>query len=225
MELVGAIQIERDEAIAEQARLSALLGEAASELDDVRAEAARSLEEQTEIYQELSADHDEALRALQHVRRRAAHLERRQEVLLAGLRSARNGPAGAVAELNEIKKPAIFPLLDQYRRTVERYAPVGSVRRANYQRLVSRAGLPRWPPRPCPDRRALGFSTLPTSDEPEVSIVIPVYNNWELTVACLRSLAFDSSAVQYEVIVVDDAVQRRDRGVSPPVSAVSPSSG
>ena len=50
-----------------------------------------------------------------------------------------------------------------------------------------------------------GIPTLPTSDEPEVSIVIPVYNNWELTVACLRSLAFDSSAVQYEVIVVDDA--------------------
>ena len=166
LELVGAIQIERDEAIAEQARLSALLGEAASELDDVRAEAARSLEEQTEIYQELSADHDEALRALQADGAGRVTLERRQEVLLAGLRSARNGPAGAVAELNEIKSSAMFPVLDQYRRTVERSTPVGSVRQGQLPAPRVQGHAPSWPPRPCPDRRAREFRPSPRLTKP-----------------------------------------------------------
>jgi GT2 family glycosyltransferase len=45
---------------------------------------------------------------------------------------------------------------------------------------------------------------LPKSDEPKVSIVIPVYNKWEYTAACLRSLAETAAEAPFEVIVVDD---------------------
>ncbi|MCH5276616.1 MAG: glycosyltransferase family 2 protein [Desulfovibrionaceae bacterium] len=40
---------------------------------------------------------------------------------------------------------------------------------------------------------------------PDVSIIIPVHNKWELTRACLRSLAEHSRGTECEVIVVDNA--------------------
>ena len=45
---------------------------------------------------------------------------------------------------------------------------------------------------------------LPTSDTPRVSIVMPVYNKFAYTAACLRSLAEHAGAIPFEVIVVDD---------------------
>ena len=50
----------------------------------------------------------------------------------------------------------------------------------------------------------LGFG-IPTSDEPEVTIVIPVYNNWWVTYKCLRALQRSFNLCKYEVIVVNDA--------------------
>jgi GT2 family glycosyltransferase len=49
-----------------------------------------------------------------------------------------------------------------------------------------------------------GFG-LPTSTEPLVTIVIPVYNNWWVTFRCLRALQSNSDSTPYEIIVVDDA--------------------
>ena len=46
---------------------------------------------------------------------------------------------------------------------------------------------------------------LPTSTEPLVTIVIPVYNNWWVTYRCLRALQSNSDSTPYEIIVVDDA--------------------
>ncbi|WP_415209054.1 glycosyltransferase [Rudaea sp.] len=45
---------------------------------------------------------------------------------------------------------------------------------------------------------------VPTSAQPKASIVIPVYNKIEYTVACLRSLAEHAADAAFEVIVVDD---------------------
>ncbi len=45
---------------------------------------------------------------------------------------------------------------------------------------------------------------LPTSATPRVTVVIPVYNHFEHTHTCLRSLAAQPSGVPFEVIVVDD---------------------
>lgn len=47
-------------------------------------------------------------------------------------------------------------------------------------------------------------NSLPVSAQPVASIVIPVYNNWAYTAACLRSIAEAGNFVPFEVIVVDD---------------------
>ena len=47
--------------------------------------------------------------------------------------------------------------------------------------------------------------TVQCSDAPRVSIVIPVYNKVEYTVACLHSLAEHAGDTPFETIVVDDA--------------------
>ncbi|HST28252.1 MAG TPA: glycosyltransferase, partial [Rudaea sp.] len=46
---------------------------------------------------------------------------------------------------------------------------------------------------------------VPASTTPRVSIVIPVHNKIDYTVACLRSLAAHPGAAAFETIVVDDA--------------------
>jgi GT2 family glycosyltransferase/glycosyltransferase involved in cell wall biosynthesis len=45
---------------------------------------------------------------------------------------------------------------------------------------------------------------LPTADPPRVSVVVPVFNQFVLTYACLRSIATNLPAASFEVIVVDD---------------------
>lgn len=45
---------------------------------------------------------------------------------------------------------------------------------------------------------------LPTSKQPIVSIIIPIYGKVEFTLACLRSIALHPSKIAFEVIVVDD---------------------
>jgi GT2 family glycosyltransferase/glycosyltransferase involved in cell wall biosynthesis len=47
--------------------------------------------------------------------------------------------------------------------------------------------------------------TVPTSEQPRLSIVIPVYGKLEYTLACLRSLVTNPPTDAFEVIVVDDA--------------------
>jgi len=45
---------------------------------------------------------------------------------------------------------------------------------------------------------------FPHTDHPDVSIVIPVYNKWIYTAACLRSLLESTGKYSFEIIVVDD---------------------
>lgn len=45
---------------------------------------------------------------------------------------------------------------------------------------------------------------LPTSEEPLVSVIIPVYGQLDYTLQCLRSIAANPPAVPFEIIVVDD---------------------
>jgi GT2 family glycosyltransferase/protein-L-isoaspartate O-methyltransferase len=46
---------------------------------------------------------------------------------------------------------------------------------------------------------------LPQSPNPSVSIIIPVYNKHEYSIACLASIATHTPSCSFEVIVVDDA--------------------
>lgn len=40
--------------------------------------------------------------------------------------------------------------------------------------------------------------------EPEVSIIIPVFNQWEYTYSCLKSILTNSGDTKYEIIIADD---------------------
>jgi GT2 family glycosyltransferase len=46
--------------------------------------------------------------------------------------------------------------------------------------------------------------TLPVSDAPQVSVIVPVYNNIAHTLHCLKSIAEVGASTPFEVIVVDD---------------------
>jgi GT2 family glycosyltransferase len=49
-----------------------------------------------------------------------------------------------------------------------------------------------------------GRLRFPLADEPEVSIIVPVYNQFLSTLYCLESIARFSAGVSYEVILADD---------------------
>ena len=61
-------------------------------------------------------------------------------------------------------------------------------------------------PEPTPVPRSVPSRPLPklAGSEPEVSIIIPVYNQWRYTRACLDSILDSGTRVSYEVILADD---------------------
>ena len=187
---------------------------------------ARAIEEENQLRDQLTAKdeeldaqaraYEESLQAIQRARRRAARADRRQRRLVEALQAAKHAEATTTAQAGElalIKGSKLFRAARLYWGTLDRLAPSGSLRRSLYSRLAGTA-LPQPPPLAA-DALATGVSVvvpvppLPTADEPEVSIVIPVYNNWALTAACLRSIADDVVSVPYEVIVVDDGSHDR----------------
>jgi len=46
--------------------------------------------------------------------------------------------------------------------------------------------------------------TLPAFDKPEVTIIIPAYNAWQMNYACIKSIIDHTQHVAYEVILADD---------------------
>ena len=66
-----------------------------------------------------------------------------------------------------------------------------------------------------PENLSLGLDThlvqyfygfgIETSEEPEISIIIPVHNNIAFTIALLSRLRYNRESVTFEIIVVDDA--------------------
>lgn len=47
-------------------------------------------------------------------------------------------------------------------------------------------------------------ASFPEFEKPDASIIVPVYNKWPYTAACLKSLAENTGKYTFEVIVVDD---------------------
>ncbi len=50
---------------------------------------------------------------------------------------------------------------------------------------------------------------IPLGDTPQISIIVPVYNQLHYTLACLKSLAKHAATLSFEVIVVDDCSSDR----------------
>lgn len=88
---------------------------------------------------------------------------------------------------------------------------LSSLRSRGWRATWRRAWLQLRPPPPAPRiplyrPPAAPFSAfaVPHADAPRASVVIPVYNHCEATLACLRALAAHPPAAACEVIVVDD---------------------
>lgn len=149
-------------------------------------EAVRSLEH---MLQELQAEHAFVLASRSWRYTRAFRVGAR---MVSNLRRA--------GTLN----PAHWPLLlSQASRTVRTRGWRGALLRAQ---LEQARGGPQ-----SPDHRAVEAvgdpgapERLPRAAQPDVSIVIPVFNKWVYTAACLRSLAEAACRARFEVIVVDD---------------------
>ncbi len=58
----------------------------------------------------------------------------------------------------------------------------------------------------CNKSEPIGFPIYDSAIVPDVSIIVPVYNKWDLTLACLNSIALTGadSGLRYEVILADD---------------------
>lgn len=130
-----------------------------------------------------------------------------RESLAVGNRATERWQASA-AQLAEIENSAAIRLLRRYRRAIDGIAPAGSRRRVQYTRMIWGVGgrPPGTPPRAGVDCSVLDLGLL-SSATPEVSIVIPVHDHWDVTQACLRSIGASTPSASYEVVVVDDASQ------------------
>ena len=79
--------------------------------------------------------------------------------------------------------------------------------RATWQRIrvhTQAVPAPRGAPLYLPEAAAFAPFTVPASERPVVSIIIPVYNHAGHTLACLRALAAHPPQVECEILVVDD---------------------
>jgi FkbM family methyltransferase len=66
--------------------------------------------------------------------------------------------------------------------------------------------------------RSLQF---PAVQDPQVSIVIPVYNNDKLTIECLTSILRNTKDVSYEVILIDDGPPEKTKEVLPQIRNIT----
>jgi GT2 family glycosyltransferase len=84
--------------------------------------------------------------------------------------------------------------------------------------------LPRPFTLPTPDearrKMARQHLAMPTSESPEISIVVPVYNHFAFTYACLGAIAAASDGMSYEVLVVDDCSSDETPGMLASVDGI-----
>jgi len=124
----------------------------------------------------------------------------------AEAQSAFESQRADVAEeaLASIRRSRAFRLISIYYRMVDRVAPVGTRRRRAYSvTMRSLVDLGRRL-RPLPAVPSAKIR-IRTSEQPEVSIIIPVHGKWEYTARCLQSVADTTGDIPFEVVVVDDA--------------------
>jgi GT2 family glycosyltransferase/SAM-dependent methyltransferase/glycosyltransferase involved in cell wall biosynthesis len=124
--------------------------------------------------------------------------------------------------LNELLNSRSYKAIAEYRRLIEQIAPRGSTKRKLYSRFTNAASRlikSRLPTLTAEDTVISGPIDLGLSKSaaPRVSIVIPVYNNCDLTLNCLRSIAANAREISYEVILVDDC---SDKNTSETLSSI-----
>lgn len=203
-----------DTAVAEEAEFlaSVLIPGPGESVDDAR----RRIED------ELSSMLDDELKELPLGRRLpekfdelAAHLVKLDDEIdeLRGLVAERDALIGALrvpeAELAALKASRTWRVVRGVSGVTGRVLPPGT-RRRNAAALSARQAarvVRTLRPRPVEQPASVpeAPTSLPTSTDPKVSVVIPVYGHWDATADCLRSFAEHPPTVPYELVVVDDA--------------------
>ncbi|MFC0773734.1 glycosyltransferase [Terrimonas alba] len=64
------------------------------------------------------------------------------------------------------------------------------------------------------DDQAIITGILPVFDNPEVSIIIPVYNAWQMNARCIEAIIKNTSGIAYEVIIADDCSSDRTKNIA-----------
>ncbi|MEV6875568.1 glycosyltransferase [Amycolatopsis sp. NPDC051128] len=192
-------EAERERATASETRLTA-------ELTDVTAAERRAAAERDEALSQADRAREERRRAsdeLNLLKRKIGYDTERLEWLAgnnAGLNETIGRLAAENAKLRAETSAIAQRLIGRYRGSIEKFAPRGTKRRDLYETALGRqaGAVPATPPVPGP-------VAVTTSDQPIVSVVIPVYGNWPFTRGCLDSIQRHLPSTPFEVIVVDDA--------------------
>lgn len=212
---------QRDSAVADVARLNELYQRSRSESEDLKQAVGRleslrkeqeqfaedNRAEQRRLHAELDRIGAELSKAAQAGERDQARIEWLKdsvaalETRVADAESHAGELAEQNAELVEQNSALVQRAVHKYRSVVERVAPRGTTRRDVYE-----LALGRRPGTPGEEQQVdTGPVSVPTSDRPTVSVVVPVHGKWSYTRQCLRFLGGHFVSVPFEVIVVDDA--------------------
>ncbi|WP_258344783.1 glycosyltransferase [Saccharopolyspora gregorii] len=209
---------QRDEAVADVAKLNEHYQRSRAEAEELKGAVARleelrraeesradeQVHEQQRLRTELEAGLEQARLGAD---RDAARIEwLRDTVTRLELRTAEAERTAAElaernAELVAQNSALVQRAVRKYRTVVERVAPRGTARRDVYE-----LALGRQPGAVAAEQAPeTGPVAVPRSDDPVVSVIVPVHGKWPYTRQCLRFLGGHLVSVPFEVIVVDDA--------------------
>ncbi len=145
------------------------------------------------------------------------------------LRVVQDAADAAKLELLAERTSLAGQILGNYRHLIDFWLPASSRRRTIYmglhrlaRALTARRTQPSTATGGMRARVLSPFSIELTIDpQPQVSIIIPVYGNLDLTLQCLSAIAQAPTAIGYEVIVVDDASPDGSADVLAKVAGIS----
>ncbi len=203
----GRLRGELDRTEAERAQASASVAQLTARLAEVTAAERQTATERDEALRQAERAREDRQRAageLSRLQRKAGYDSERLE-WLASNNSGLSDTIGRLAAENEKLRSETSALVQRaigkYRGSIEKFAPRGTRRRDLYETTLGRpAGVLPGQPAAVP-----GPVAVTTSDQPIVSVVIPVYGNWPFTRGCLDSIQRHLPSTPFEVIVVDDA--------------------
>jgi GT2 family glycosyltransferase len=170
--------------------------------------------------EQFEAERNSATAARESLRSLVAHLIGERAYLAGQLKRTYQRPwrslkfalnTRVLSTLSAVSRPISGRMSARFARSAEKHSP------SRFDRFLAPPGSPA--PRRTPvvgpglmtgDERPLRRSdvtgvTLPASDDPLVSVIIPSYGKPQLTLQCLKSIARFPPAIPFEVIVVDDA--------------------
>lgn len=178
----------------------------AAEIAEVTAAERRAVEERDQAAaraESARAGHRRAAHELGRLQRKAANDGDRLQWLARNnvqLSETAGRLAAENSQLRAEQSALVQRVLGTYRGAIEKFAPRGTRLRDLYETALGRptGADPVVSAEPGP-------VAVTTSDEPIVSVVIPVYGNWSYTRACLDSIQRHLPVTPFEVVVVDDA--------------------